>query len=220
MEFSPRGRAPAPQAASTAVHPQHQTQPKRKHIDWAARTIRIELFIVLVGSAFLLAAVSLYIALSGGINPEAKLVDQSKYQAIFLNGGVTSGQVSYSTYFGHITKLNNNYVVLNNVYYLTDQSTSQNGQTSSPQLTKLGCQQLHSPYDQMVINRSQVAFWENLQDSGKVVQAIKQFQQQNPNGPNCSQSSSSSSSTNSQSSSSTQSTTSTPTTTTPSNTTR
>ncbi|HXY18191.1 MAG TPA: hypothetical protein VEH48_02100, partial [Candidatus Nitrosopolaris sp.] len=41
--------------------------------------------------------------------------------------------------------------------------------------------------------RSQVAFWENLQDSGKVVQAIQQYIKQNPNGPNCSQSSSSSS---------------------------
>jgi hypothetical protein len=38
----------------------------------------------------------------------------------------------------------------------------------------------------MVINRSQVAFWENLQDSGKVVEAIHTFQQQNPKGPNCS----------------------------------
>jgi hypothetical protein len=45
----------------------------------------------------------------------------------------------------------------------------------------------------MIINRSQIAFWENIKDNGKVVQAIKQFKQQNPNGPNCSQQSSSSS---------------------------
>jgi hypothetical protein len=166
--------------------PQHTSHPtRRKHIDWAARTVRIELFIVMVGSALLLALVSLYLAFGSSTGGEAKRIDDSKYQAVFLNGGVTSGSVSYSTYFGHITKLNDKYLVLNKVYYLTDQST-QNGQ-SSPQLTKLGCQQLHSPYDEMVINRSQVAFWENLQDSGKVVQAIKQFQQQNPNGPNCSQ---------------------------------
>jgi hypothetical protein len=43
----------------------------------------------------------------------------------------------------------------------------------------------------MIINRTQVAFWENIKDDGKVVQAIKQFKQQNPNGPNCSQQSSS-----------------------------
>jgi hypothetical protein len=157
---------------------------RRRHIDWAARTIRFELFTVIVGSALLLAVVSLYLAFSGDLNSEAKRVDKTKYQAVFLNGGVTSGSVSYSTYFGHVSKINDKYLVLNNVYYLTDQTT-QAGQASNPQLTKLGCQQLHSPYDEMVVNRTQVAFWENLQDSGKVVQAIKQYQQQNPKGPNC-----------------------------------
>jgi hypothetical protein len=196
MEFTPRGtRGPVPQANTHVTqpgHPQHAPQGRRKHIDWAARTVRIELFIVLVGSALLLAAVSLYIAFNGGVNTEFKKVDKSKYQAVFLNGGVTSGSVSYSTYFGHVTSLNDKYVVLDNVYYLTDQSSSQNGQSAaSPQLTKLGCQQLHSPYDKMIINRSQVAFWENIKDDGKVAQAIKQFQQQNPNGPNCSSQSSS-----------------------------
>jgi len=124
---------------------------------------------------------------------ESDLVNTGKYQAVFLNGGVTSGSVAYSTYFGHVTKITGSYMVLNNVYYLTDQSST-SGSSSSPQLVKLGCQQLHSPYDQMVINRTQVAFWENLQDNGKVVQAIQQYIKQNPNGPNCSQTSNSSSS--------------------------
>jgi hypothetical protein len=206
MEFTPRGtRGPAPQAAPAPHHPASHVAAygRRKHIDWAARTIRFELFTVIVGSALLLAAVSLYIAFSGGAVGETKKIDKGKYQAIFLNGGVTSGSVSYSTYFGHISRINDKYVVLNNVYYLTDQGSSQSGQNASPQLTKLGCQQLHSPYDEMVINRSQVAFWENIKDNGKVVQAIKQYQQQNPNGPNCSQSSSNSS-TSSQSSTSAQ----------------
>lgn len=158
---------------------------RRKKIDWAGRTIRLELFIVIVGSALLLAATSLYLALNGGLNAEAKKIDTSKFQAVFLNGGVTSGSVSYSTYFGQIKAINDDYVVLNKVYYLTDQQGENN--QSTPQLTKLGCQQLHSPTDEMVINRSQVAFWENLQDNGKVVQAIKEFEKQNPNGPNCSQ---------------------------------
>jgi hypothetical protein len=196
MEFTPRGgRGPAPQP----THPVQQAhiQPnggRRKHIDWAQRTVRIELFIVLVGSALLLAAVSLFAAFSGnGIKSEADKINGNQYQAVFLNGGVTSGSVSYSTYFGHITKLNDKYAVLNDVYYLTDQSSSSSQAAASPQLTKLGCQQLHSPEDEMIINRSQIAFWENIKDNGKVVQAIKQFKQQNPNGPNCSQQSSSSS---------------------------
>lgn len=169
---------------------------------WGARAVRAELVTVIVGAALLLAAVALYVGLSSGSAGESKQLDKTKYQAVFLNGGATSGAVAYTTYFGHLTSLNDKYFVLKDVYYLTTDQTNGN---ANPQLTKLGCQQLHSPYDEMVINRSQVAFWENLQDSGKVVQAIKQFVQQNPNGPNCT---AASSATQSQSSTGTSGTTS------------
>lgn len=166
---------------------------RRKHIDWAARTVRLELFIVLIGSALLLAAVALFLGISNNAGTsQSKLVNTSQYQAVFLNGGATSGSVAYTTYFGHVTKMTGSYVVLNDVYYLTTATTTDQNQAANPQLTKLGCQQLHSPTDQMVVNNNQVAFWENLQDSGKVVQAIKQFKQQNPNGPNCTANTSSS----------------------------
>jgi hypothetical protein len=101
-------------------------------------------------------------------------------QAVFLN----TGQV----YFGDIKSLNSKYLVLKNIYYL---QTSNNGSTTSTtaantnvSLVKLGCE-LHSPYDQMIINREQVTFWENLQDSGQVAKAVKTFEQQNPNGQKC-----------------------------------
>jgi len=201
MEYMSRGdnRTGAPGAAAPKAG-------RRRHIDWAARTVRLELFVVLVGSALLLAAVALYLGFSGTpTTSESKQIDNSKYQAVFLNGGATSGSVAYTTYFGHVTKLNGSYMILKDVYYLTTSTTTDQSQAANPQLTKLGCQQLHSPYDEMVINRSQVAFWENLQDNGKVVQAIKQFKAQNPNGPNCSSSSSSTTSgTSTQNSTSTQ----------------
>jgi hypothetical protein len=187
MEFT-RGDAPqpAPRPVATGRH---------KHIDWEGRAVRIEWFVftALVALVLLIAIGWLIFSNNTSANSESKEINTSKYQAVFLNGGATSGSVAYTTYFGHITKLNNSYFILKDVYYLTTSSTDNSG-SANPQLTKLGCQQLHSPYDEMVINRSQVAFWENLQDSGKVVQAIKQFQQQNPTGPNCSSSSSSSSS--------------------------
>ncbi|MEX1995674.1 MAG: hypothetical protein WD887_02770 [Candidatus Saccharimonadales bacterium] len=173
---------PAPQPANNS--PAGHGSGRRKHVDWAGRTVRIELFIVLLGSALLLAAVSLYVALSSTLSSEAKRVKTDKYQAVFLNGGATSGAVAYTTYFGQIKSLNDKYIVLEKVYYLTTEQSTDN-KTTNPQLTKLGCQQLHSPYDEMVINRSQVAFWENLKDDGKVVEAIKQYIKQNPNGPNC-----------------------------------
>ncbi len=201
MEFIPRGDN-RPAAA------QHPVSGRRKHIDWVAKTVRLELFVVLVGSALLLAAVALYLGFSGTpTTSEWKQVDTSKYQAVFLNGGATSGSVAYTTYFGHVTKLNGSYLILKDVYYLTTSNTTDQSAAANPQLTKLGCQQLHSPYDEMVVNRNQVAFWENLQDNGKVVTAIKQFKTQNPNGPNCS------ASTNSPSSSTTNTQSTTPTTT-------
>ena len=177
MEFASGNRSAAPASGGPA------RTGRRKHIDWATKTVRLELFILLTGCTLLLVAILLYLGFSSNSKTEFDRVDQTKYQAVFLNGGVTSGSVLYSTYFGHITKLNDKYMVLNNVYYLTTDQT-QNGQ-SNPQLTKLGCQQLHSPYDEMVINRTQMAFWENLKSDGKVVQAINQYIKQNPNGPNC-----------------------------------
>jgi hypothetical protein len=49
---------------------------------------------------------------------------------------------------------------------------------------KLGCE-LHAPFDQMVINRDQVTFWENLQDDGQVAKAVATFKKENPNGQKC-----------------------------------
>lgn len=192
MEFMSRGRGNvAPQPSGPA--PQG-ARGRSRHIDWETRSVRIELFILTLGCALILAVVILWAIFAGNVGyTEGNQVDKGKYQAVFLNGGATSGSVAYTTYFGHVTTLNDKYMILKDVYYLTTDNTSTSS-SANPQLTKLGCQQLHSPLDEMVINRNQVAFWENLQDSGKVVQAIKQFQQQNPNGPNCNQASSSTSS--------------------------
>jgi hypothetical protein len=173
--------------------------------------MRIGYATLLFGTTILVVAIAGLTAFGG--NDESKYINTSKYQAVFLNDGTTSGQ---SVYFGHITKLTSSYIILQDIYYITTPSSSSSTSTTSSsdyQLTKLGCQQLHDPYDQMIINQDQVAFWENLNNSGKVVQTILEFQKDNPNGPNCSQTTGSSTSTGT-----TQSTTSTttPSTTTPS----
>lgn len=141
---------------------------------------------LLFGCTLLVVALAFLIAFSG--RNESKLIDSSRYQAVFLNNNSTSGQ---SVYFGHITKLNSQYLVLQDIYYLSTPSSSSSSSSNSYSLTKLGCQQLHDPFDQMVINQSDVAFWENLHNGGKVVSAINQFQKSNPNGPNCNQTSTS-----------------------------
>lgn len=119
---------------------------------------------------------------------EAKYVDSSKLQAVFLN----TGQV----YFGNVKTLNSKYMVVTNIYYLQTSNSSSSSTTTnsntSVSLVKLGCE-LHEPYDQMIVNRDQVTFWENLQDNGQVAKAVATFEKQNPNGQKCADQSSSSS---------------------------
>jgi hypothetical protein len=131
-----------------------------------------------------------YAANNSNINNEGKYVYNNKLQAVFLN----TGQV----YFGNIKVLNDNFLTLSNIYYLqtsgSGSSSSSSSSSSNVTLVKLGCE-LHRPYDQMVINRTQVTFWENLQSDGQVAKAVSTFQQQNPNGQKCVDQSSSSSNT-------------------------
>jgi hypothetical protein len=121
---------------------------------------------------------------------EVSFVKSDKLQAVFLN----TGQV----YFGNISSLNNNYLILNNIFYLQTSSSSSSTSTASTgsnvTLVKLGCE-LHKPYDQMVINRAQVTFWENLQSSGQVATAVATYEKDNPGPQKCVDQTSSSSTT-------------------------
>jgi len=136
--------------------------------------------LLLVALAVLVLAV-IWILINGGTTKsESSHIDSSKLQAVFL----TNDQV----YFGHITELNGKYLTLNNIYYLQTQNSGSAATTTTANnvsLVKLGCE-LHKPYDQMVINSSEVEFWENLQSDGQVANAVKQYQQNNPNGQKCS----------------------------------
>jgi hypothetical protein len=144
---------------------------------------RIGVVALLFSLAILVAATIGVVAFSNDNSAQSKFVNGKNYQAVFL----TNGQV----YFGNIKELGRDYIRLNNIYYLTQNTTTDSkGATTTDgnyTLVKLGCQQIHDPFDQMVIEQSQVSFWENLQDNGKVVTSIKQFQKQNPKGPDCSQ---------------------------------
>lgn len=146
--------------------------------------------LVVVAAVFLVAIAALAGSGSSKASAEQGYVKKDKLQAVFLS----TGQV----YFGNVTTLNSNYFVVSNIYYLqtssTGTGTAANANTSVS-LVKLGCE-LHSPSDQMVINRSQVTFWENLQDTGQVAKAVKTFKTQNPTGQKCSDTASNASTTN------------------------
>lgn len=115
---------------------------------------------------------------------ELQHVDTGKMQAVFLNGG--------QVYFGKIKNLNSQYMKLDSIYYLRvnqqvqpDRNSGQAAQNDIS-LVKLGCE-LHGPTDEMVVNREQVIFWENLKDDGQVAQAVKEYEKQNPEGQKCEQ---------------------------------
>ena len=99
-------------------------------------------------------------------------INKGEYQAVFL----TNGQV----YFGKLKSISNDYLVLDNIYYLQVQQSVQNGTTTTTtdqnqaQLVKLG-NELHGPEDQMQISSKQVLFWENLKNDGKVAQSIAKY---------------------------------------------
>jgi len=137
-------------------------------------------FMVMLISVTIVAVGALWLLHVGGTR-EVHFVDGSKYQAVFL----TNGQV----YFGKVKDITSKYVDLENIYYLNTPASSSTDKSSTSsstdfQLIKLGCE-LHGPADQMIINRDQVTFWENLKSDGQVAKGIAQWLQQNPNGQTC-----------------------------------
>lgn len=111
---------------------------------------------------------------SGGTS---KNQNASAYKAVFL----TNGQV----YFGKLTSKNDQYVKLQDIYYLQLAEAPQpgNAQTDKDQqqisLVKLG-QELHGPVDEMEINSDQILFIESMKKDAKVVEAITRYQKEGP----------------------------------------
>lgn len=167
------GPAPTPQA-------QHPVGKKSTGAS-APKWLNLMSVAILFGIAILLLLLTLLFARSGNTDNEFDYVGKKQYQAVFLNNG--------QVYFGNIDNLNAKYVDLSNVYYLTQNAatnaTGQQQATGDYTLVKLGCQQIHSPTDRMLINRDQVTFWENLNSDGKVAKSIEEFKKQNPKGPDC-----------------------------------
>lgn len=136
--------------------------------------------IVLLFSATIVALSLIVFFIFGGRGSESEYVKKKQYQAVFLNGG--------QVYFGKIGKFNDKYITLSDIYYLRvnqavqPDTTNKTTNANDISLAKLGSE-LHGPEDQMMINRSEVQFWENLKDDGQVVKAITAYKQ-NPTAAN------------------------------------
>lgn len=147
---------------------------ERKEGFGIGKLVTIVLIIVILGAIGYFAVAKVNV--NSNRNASTTQADKNKYQAVFL----TNGQV----YFGKLTDDSGNYVKLTDIFYLQskDQSVqpkdSKNTDQSNLTLIKLG-KELHSPADEMNISRQQVLFWENINDDGKVAQAIKDYKSSN-----------------------------------------
>jgi hypothetical protein len=164
-------------AAAPAGTPTHRSRVKDGGL---VKLASLVLFI----SVTILSLALIWFVVLGKPNSEAQQVDKGKLQAVFLTGG--------QVYFGHIQNLNEDYVQLKDIYYLrvnqqVQPDSNSSDQSTTPVLVPLGCE-LHRPQNEMLINRSQVIFWENLKDNqpqNTVPGAVKKFLKDNPNGQDC-----------------------------------
>ncbi|QQS21888.1 hypothetical protein IPM09_05270 [Candidatus Saccharibacteria bacterium] len=180
--FSGRGsRQPVPHREPATHHepemavpepaaPQHSYVPRSPRVtEKAKKSWLMKAVIVVVLLGVLAAGVWGYNTLTQG-----QLIDTGKYQAVFL----TNGQV----YFGKLSRVSGDTYKLNKIFYLQENQTasdSNNPQKTSAtntdvQLIKLG-NEVHGPDDQMVIDKSQVLFYENLNKDGKVSKSIAEY---------------------------------------------
>jgi hypothetical protein len=187
MDFNSHSSQPVanPGIRSHSEAPAPKPSKKRMADTWSRLAVTVVVACVVI---LLIGIVALIFANNNNNNNQNKYIDTSKLQAVFLN----TGQV----YFGHISTLNNSYMVLTGIFYLqtnsSSSSTTSTTNASNVSLVKLGCE-LHRPYDQMIINGSEVTFWENLQSDGQVAKAVATWNSEHPNGQQCTDQSSSSS---------------------------
>jgi len=132
------------------------------------KLVAISIAVIILAAAIVLAALMVY---RSSVN---SLIDTSKYQAVFL----TNGQ----SYFGKLQPAGGSYMELTDIFYLQTKPTDSTApQQATPdtsaqvQLVKLG-DEIHGPSDQMIIDKSQILFFENLKSDGKVAQSIAAYQ--------------------------------------------
>lgn len=165
------------QGRKEEIKPVHRTETQMHRIKHEKKSLKRFLMPAGMAVAVIVVIVFGWVLLSGMKSGETG-IDSSKYQAVFF----TNNQV----YFGKLSKLNDSYMKLTDIFYLQTQQTDQDSknlqkaggaQDTNVQLTKLG-NELHGPQDEMIIAKDQMLFFENLKDDGQVSQKIKEFNSQ------------------------------------------
>ncbi len=175
MDFANRGTRPVGSEGAAPSGPTNGASHKSSKMG-SSKLVKI-LSVTLLFAGTLLAVALIGLVVFGRTVSESNFVKKDRYQAIFLNGG--------QVYFGKIGKFNEKYITLSDIFYLRVNQQVQPGQTTASNdvsLAKLGSE-LHGPEDEMVINRTEVQFWENLKNDGQVVKAITTYKA-NPDAAN------------------------------------
>lgn len=184
MQRSGQARTNGVTRGGTAVDGGERPSKRFGMPDGSSKWSRLGFMILLFAGTILIVASLFFLAFGKGVYKEKQFVDKSALQAVFINvNGTNGGQV----YFGNVADMTQEYIRLTNVFYIQNQQNStQSAQSNSAyNLVKLGCE-LHGPTDEMIINRSEVFFWENLKGDSQVAQKVAEFHKQNPDGQKCS----------------------------------
>lgn len=139
-----------------------------KHKEAWAQGIAVIFLLCLVA----LAVVVLLLIASSNNSNEAKYVNTKDDQAVEVAG--TNSKPTY--YFGNITAINDNYIVLDNAY-----TSSTGAGTNSISVVPLVCNSENGS-SQLILNRAQVVSWDNLTGNSDAVKAIQLYNQTYPNG--------------------------------------
>ena len=111
---------------------------------------------------------------------------------VLLLGGLVLGQVGpfakdnsgpwtavllsdNDVFFGHMKALSNDRIELTSVYYVQKPAAGADPKTQALSIVSLVANQIQCPKDDIMINRADIAYWEELQDSSYVVQQLSQL---------------------------------------------
>lgn len=94
--------------------------------------------------------------------------DQNQRYAVFLSND--------QVYFGFLKKDDDRYIVLEDIYYLKSNTSTQPDGTGKLSLIKWG-DEIHGPENQMSIVRDQVLYMTKMKTDSRINDAIKKFQQ-------------------------------------------
>lgn len=152
------GQRPAPSRVQQNAHQPHETRVKRT---------RMKLWHKLVGGALLLLAVVAIYAWPLVFSPQS--INTNGYQIVYL--------ANNQAYFGKLQNTSGEYLYMKTPYTAQDVKQAADAKDAQSTTTLLKVRdQLYGPDDSIAIRADQVAFWQNLRDDSKVVQAIKNKQ--------------------------------------------